>query len=148
VRYGSQAYGTLSDVDKSKCFETPLAENLMTGLAIGMSLEGFRPVLFFERHDFILNALDSIVNHLDKIESMSYGQFKTPVIIRATVGSKTPLDAGAQHTQDFTEILKKIIKFPVIELTNSSQILAEYEKAIKSDKPVLFIERKDLYDAE
>jgi pyruvate/2-oxoglutarate/acetoin dehydrogenase E1 component len=113
-----------------------------------MSLEGFRPVLFFERHDFILNALDSIVNHLDKIESMSYGQFKTPVIIRATVGSKTPLDAGAQHTQDFTEILKKIIKFPVIELTNSSQILAEYEKAIKSDKPVLFIERKDLYDAE
>jgi pyruvate dehydrogenase E1 component beta subunit len=148
VSYGSRAYGTLSDIDKSKCFETPLAENLMSSLAIGMSLEGFRPVVFFERHDFLLNALDSIVNHLDKIESMSYGQFKTPVIIRATVGSKVPLDPGAQHTQDFTEILKKLIKFPVIELTNSEQILKEYEKAFKSEHPILFVERRDLYDTE
>jgi len=148
VNYGSRAYGTLNSISKSKCIETPLAENLMAGMAIGMSLEGFRPVVFFERHDFILNALDSIVNHLDKIEQMSYGQFKTPVIIRATVGSKTPLDAGAQHTQDFTEVLKKLIKFPVIELTNSEQIIREYEKAAVSNGPILFVERKDLYEKE
>jgi len=148
VNYGSRAYGTLNSISKSKCIETPLAENMMSSLAIGMSLEGYRPVLFFERHDFILNALDSIVNHLDKIEKMSYGKYKTPVIIRATVGSKKPLDAGLQHTQDFTDILKRILTFPVIELTNSEQILREYEKAAKSGETVLFIERRDLYDSE
>ena len=115
VKYGSMAYGTLKDV-QDKCMETPLAENLMADLAIGLSLEGYRPVVFFERQDFILNSLDAIVNHMDKIDSMSNGQFKTPVILRATVGAKNILNPGPQHTQDFSEIFKKLIKFPVIEL--------------------------------
>ena len=121
----------------------------MMGLAIGMSLEGFRPIVFFERHDFMLIALDAIVNHLDKIESMSHGQFKTPVIIRASVGATFPLDPGPQHTQDFSEIFKKIIKnIDIYEPKTPLEIIGVYELLTKSEKPAIIIERKDLYNKE
>lgn len=148
ILYGSQAYGTLSEVPKEQRLETPVAENLMVGLAAGMSLEGYKPVVFFERHDFLLNALDAIVNHVDKIGKLSHGQFSMPVMIRAVVGSKKPLNPGLQHTQDFTETLEKLISFPVINLKNPAQIISEYGRFKESNSPVMFIERRDLYDSE
>ncbi|GAB1353535.1 hypothetical protein MASR1M12_22710 [Erysipelotrichia bacterium] len=148
VLYGSRAYGTLAHVPAEQCLETPVAENLMVGLAIGMSLAGYRPVVFFERHDFILNALDGIVNHLDKIESMSHGQFKTPVIIRATVGGRTPLNPGPQHTQDFTEAFRSMLSFPVLDLTTPSEVMGAYETVLNCDSPIMLIERRDLYDLD
>ena len=45
---------------------------------MGMSLEGFRPTIYFERHDFMLVAADAIGNHLNHIERISLGEFKTP----------------------------------------------------------------------
>ena len=148
VNYGSRGNGTLKDIPKDRCLETPLAENLMSSVAIGMSLEGFRPVVIIERHDFILNALDSIVNHADKFERLSKGQFRVPVIYRAIIGAKKPLDPGLQHTQDFTKAIREMVTFPVVELKSSRQILEEYEKAKHIDHPILFIERKDNYDDE
>ena len=70
TKMANQALGTLTDVPKDKIIETPLAENLMAGLSIGLSLSGYKPILYFERFDFILNALDAIVNHLDKIDKI------------------------------------------------------------------------------
>ena len=121
ISFGSKAYGTLADVPKSKKIETPVAENLMIGLAMGMALEGYRPVVFFERHDFILNALDSIVNSLDKFELLT-GR-KLPIIIRATVGAKKPLHPGPQHVQDFTSAFKKLIKFKIYEPKTPKEVL-------------------------
>ena len=148
VNYGSRIYGTLLNIPKSKCLEVPVAENLMTGLCIGVALEGYKPILIFERHDFMLNALDAIVNHLDKIENMSDKQFKAPVIIRAIVGSKKPLYPGPQHIQDFTKLYKNILSFPVFELNNSKEILKYYVHAKSSKQPVMLIEKRDLYDKE
>lgn len=148
VIHGSRAYGTLRDIPEAKCIETPVAENLMAGLAIGMSLEGFRPVLFFERHDFLLNALDSIVNHMDKIERISSGQYKTPIIMRAVVGSKKPLYPGLQHTQDYTEAIKKMVSFPVIELNKSEEVILAYRGALSIDQPIMLVEKKELYGNE
>lgn len=149
VSYGSKAYGTLTDISDSKKIETPVAENLMVGLAIGMSLEGFKPIVFFERHDFMLIALDAIINHLDKIEKMSEGQFKPKVIIRAVIGAKKPLDAGAQHTQNFSETFKILIKnFPIYEPKTPSETLEVYEKVWNSDASAMIIEKRDLYETE
>jgi len=148
VLYGSKAYGTLTGVPTERCLETPVAENLMAGLAIGMSLAGYRPVLFYERHDFVLNALDGIVNHLDKIESMSQGQFKTPVIIRATVGGRVPLHPGPQHTQDFTEAFKSMVTFPVLDLKTPAEVQEAYRMAAQLDSPIMLVERRDLYDCQ
>lgn len=148
INFGSQAYGTLKDVPLSQRLETPVAENLMVGLAIGMALEGYRPIIFFERHDFILNSLDAIVNHLDKTEIIIDDKFDCPIIIRATVGSKKPLYPGIQHTQDFTRAFKEIINFSIYEPKTPLDILKTYEKIKDSKKPTMIIEWRDLYDKE
>ena len=149
ISYGSKAYGTLNDVPKEKKLETPVAENLMVGLCTGLAIEGFKPVLFFERHDFMLIALDSLLNHLDKIESMSRGEYKSPpIIIRAVVGATKPLYPGPQHLQDFTKIFKEVFNFPVIEVSNIQEIRKAYGEAGKFEKPIMIVERKDLYNED
>lgn len=145
VAYGSKGFGSFADIKKEKLIETPVAENLMTGLAIGMALEGYRPILFFERHDFMLIALDALVNHLDVIEILSDGEFKVPVIIRAIIGGSKPINPGILHTQDFTEIFKKLFKFKVHEVRDAEDIINQYKRALSEDKTVMLIERKDLY---
>ena len=149
TRNGSRAYGTLSDISKERCLETPVAENLMTGLAIGLSLEGFKPVLFFERHDFMLIALDALVNHLDKLKRLSNDKFKSSIIIRATVGGTVPIYPGIQHDQDFTYVFKQLFKYVSIEeLRNANHIIAAYKEYKNFKKPVIMIERKDLFEKE
>ena len=119
--YPNGANGTLRNIPKDKFIEMPVAENLMTGIAIGQSLMGRKPIVYFERFDFILNALDQIVNHLDKTELISNGEFKPAVLMRAFIGGTTkPLFTGPTHTQDFTESLKSMIDIPVIRLSEES----------------------------
>jgi pyruvate dehydrogenase E1 component alpha subunit len=139
------AMGTLKDVPAQQKLETPVAENLMAGLAIGISFEGFLPVIYFERHDFILNAMDAIVNHIDKIERISHGEYKVPVIIRAVTADAGPFYSGITHSQDFTEVLKTAVSFPVSDPRNGKEILRAFRDAIASKRPAIIIERKSLY---
>lgn len=104
-------YGTLADVAWDQCIETPVAENLMVGLGIGLALESFLPVVCFERHDFLLSALDGLVNHLDKLPIISGGQFKLPVLVRAIVGANSPLLVGEQHKQNYCAELTSMLKY-------------------------------------
>jgi pyruvate/2-oxoglutarate/acetoin dehydrogenase E1 component len=117
----------------------------MAGLAIGMSFEGFLPVLYFERHDFILGAMDAIVNHIDKIERISHGEFKVPVIIRAVTADAGRFYAGITHSQDFTEMFKHAVSFPVIDPINGFEVVRAFLEAAKSEKPAMIIERKSKY---
>ena len=96
----------------------------------------------------MLNALDAIINHIDKLKEVSDGQFSCPLIIRATVGSKKPFNPGHQHTQDFTEGFKKMIKFPIYEPKTPKEVLEVYEKVKDAKEPVMIIERKELYGNE
>ena len=144
IGFGSKAYGTLADIPKSKILETPVAESLMIGLAIGMALEGYKPIVFFERHDFILNSLDGIVNHLSKFKLLT--GIKLPIIIRATVGSKKPLHPGPQHIQDFTSAFKKLIKFKIYEPKTAKEVLEVYKIVRNSKEPLMIIERRELYE--
>jgi len=146
--HGSMAYGSLKNVPPSQIIETPVAENLMAGLSTGLALEGFKSVLIFERHDFILNALDGLVNHLDKLNELSHEQYSPSVIIRAIIGSNSPINPGPQHSQDFTEIFKKMFKMPLYDLQNSREVLDAYKTAIRTKKPMMIIERRDFYNRE
>ena len=136
---------TLADIPENQLLETPLAENLMAGLTIGMSLEGFRPVLYFERHDFIFNALDALVNQVSKMETISQGQFKIPVIIRAVVGGIYPFYAGATHTSDYVDIFRDLFTFPVLKPLTGYQVLDAYQYAANCNGPVLISEQRGLY---
>lgn len=139
------AMGTLKNVPEEQKLETPVAENLMSGLAIGMSFEGFIPVLYFERHDFILNALDAIVNHIDKIERISHGEFKVPVVIRAVTADAGPFYSGITHSQDFTKLLESGVSFPVVDPKEGKDVLRAFRDAIESERPAIIIERKSRY---
>jgi pyruvate/2-oxoglutarate/acetoin dehydrogenase E1 component len=152
VRYGGKAAGTLRHVPESQLLETPVAENLMVGLAIGLALRGLRPVVYIERYDFILNALDAIVNHLDKIERMSEGAFAPAIILRVVAGNVLkPLFTGLTHTQDFTASLRHMVSFPVLDLKNAAAIQPAYLEAhedLRARKgfirSTLLVEYKDL----
>jgi pyruvate dehydrogenase E1 component alpha subunit len=139
------AMGTLKNVPAEQKLETPVAENLMAGLAIGMSFEGFIPVVYFERHDFMLGAMDAIVNHIDKIERISHGEYKVPVIIRAIAADAGPFYSGITHSQDFTELLKSSVDFPVYDPVDGEEVLTAFRSALASKRPAIIIERKSRY---
>lgn len=139
------AMGTLKNVSDDQKIETPVAENLMSGLAIGMSFEGFIPVLYFERHDFMLVAMDAIGNHIDKIERISHGEYKVPIIIRAVEAFGGPFYSGPTHHQDFTKVLKELVSFPVLDPTNGIEVLKAFKGAYDSKRPAIIIERKSRY---
>jgi Dehydrogenase E1 component/Transketolase, pyrimidine binding domain len=144
VGYGD-AMGTLKDVPKEQKLETPVAENLMAGLAIGMSFEGFIPVVYYERHDFMTVASDAIINHIDKIERISHGEFKVPVIIRAVTADAGPFYSGITHSQDFTDMFRAAVSFPVIDPVTGADVLNAVKGARESGRPMMLIERKSRY---
>lgn len=140
--YPGNAMGSLSNVNDNLKIETPVAENLMVGLSIGMSLEGFKPVLFFERHDFMLVAADAIGNHLDKINWISEGEFNPRVILKTVVDDGGLFYSGPTHSQDFTNVFREMVNFPVVDLHSSNEVLPAYEAASKFDGPVMIVEHK------
>ena len=146
---GSKANGTLTDIAESQLIETPVAENLMVGMAIGMSLRGYKPVIWLERYDFITCAMDAIVNHLDKIHKLSKTQYDPKVIIRVNIGGKNhPLYTGLTHTQDFTEAMKKFVSFPVISLDDVSHVYSIYRTVNSWPQSCIIAEKRDLYAQE
>jgi len=147
VKVGGRAAGTLNRVPDSQLIETPVAENLMVGMATGLSLAGLKPVVFIERMDFILNALDAIVNHLGAAARISCGQFYPTAIIRVVIGNKKKaLFTGPTHTQDFTQAIRGMVDFPVIDLSHPSQVSGEYKFALEGlswGRSTMLVERKD-----
>jgi len=145
---GSIMSSSLQGIPNSKRIELPLIEDAQMGMSLGLSLEGYIPVSIYPRIDFLIIAINQLVNHLDKIEEMSCGQFKPKVIIRTAIGSTKPLYPGLQHCSDYTEGLKHMFKnVQVIKLTRSKDIVPAYKCALnrKDGKSTLLIEVADLY---
>lgn len=152
IKFGQNpAAGTFKGIPEDKLIETPLAENLMAGVAIGLALDGYIPVLSFERSDFLTNAMDAIVNHLDKMEQLSDGEFRPAVIIRVVVGNKeVPLLTGPTHTQDFSDAMEHLTNNIVIyKLGCGSKIVEMYSAILAhldSCGSAMVFEYKDLYN--
>lgn len=148
VRYGKAA-GSLNGVPEDKLLEFPLAENLMMGAAIGLALDGRIPVVYFERADFLTNAMDAIVNHLAKLDELSEGLHRPACIIRVVVGnSATPLFTGPTHCQDFSDAMIRMVSFPVWEMREQSPVAMYYSNALRharSGLSTMLFEFKDNY---
>jgi pyruvate/2-oxoglutarate/acetoin dehydrogenase E1 component len=131
VKYeGSPMYKSLSEVPEEKKIEMPVAEDMQMGISIGLALEKYIPVSIYPRIDFLLCAINQLVNHLDKVETMSHGEFRTGVIIRTQIGNTKPLDPGPQHSGDYTEGLKKLCKnILIIKISKAKNIRDSYELA-------------------
>ncbi len=134
-------YGTLNKVPMEKRLELPIMEESQMGISIGLALEGYIPVSIYPRIDFVMLAMNQLVNHLDKMYEMSQGQINPRIIIRATVGSIKPLHPGPQHSKDQTNTLEKALDNVYIKkLTRAEEIVPEYIAALKRKGPSLLID--------
>lgn len=144
---GNAIFNTLKDIDNSKKIELPVFEELQMGMATGMAMEGLVPINCYPRFDFLILAMNQLVNHLDKLQIMSDGIFKPKVIIRVAIGSKKPLNGGVQHTQDYTDIMKKTLtEINVVLLNDPKKIFNEFQKAYRANHSSLMIENADFYN--
>ena len=146
---GNAIFNTLTKVSSKKKIELPVFEDVQMGMSLGLALNGFVPVTCFPRFDFLICAMNQLVNHVDKMRQMSRGEVKPRIIIRTSIGSKNPLDGGPQHTQDFTIAMKKSLKeVKVIFLNKPEMIFSSFKKAYedKESYSYLFVEHGDFYN--
>ena len=150
VKYeGTAMSKTLHDIKKDKLLELPVAEEMQMGMTLGLAMDGYIPVSIFPRWNFLLLAMNQLVNHIDKIIIMSEGGFSPRIIIRTSVGSIRPLNPHVQHIGDFSSVLKKMCKnINVILLKDPNIILLEYKKALtRQDKKIsIMVEYGDYYN--
>ncbi len=138
---GSPMYASLKDIALEKRIELPVAENMQMGMSIGLSLEGYVPISIYPRIDFLICGIDQLVNHLDKVEEMSHGEFKPKVIVRTQIGNKEPLYPGIQHCSDYTNALEVICKnINVLKIKTAEEVMPAYRQALDSDKSTILVE--------
>lgn len=147
VKYpGNNFYTTLQGVPETKKIEIGVMEDCQLGISIGLALGGNCPISIFPRMDFLICAMNQLSNHLDKLEEFTHGEYKVKVIIRTCVGSKVPLDPGVQHSSDYTEALRGLLRnIDVVKLIEPREILSAYVSAYESEKSTIMIEMGELY---
>jgi pyruvate/2-oxoglutarate/acetoin dehydrogenase E1 component len=145
---GHAISSTLEKVPDEKRVELPVFEETQLGISTGMALEGFVPITVYPRFDFFILACNQLVNHLDKMRDMSKGEMTPRVIIRVAVGSKNPIDAGPQHTQDHTEAFRKMLTdINVVRLEEPEEIFPAFKEAYEREdsRSTLIIEYGEYY---
>jgi pyruvate/2-oxoglutarate/acetoin dehydrogenase E1 component len=141
---GTGCYESITEVPADKKMEFPVAENFQIGVSTGMAINGMVPVSVVPRWNFLLNATDQIVNHLDKMESMSEGRCKPKVIIRVAKGSENPVDPQDQHKGNFADAFRLMCKnIDIVELHHPADILPAYQAAYVSDRSTILVEFPD-----
>ena len=144
---GNAIFNTLKTLPEEKRLELPVFEEIQMGISTGMALEGYVPISCYPRFDFLMRAMDSLVNHLDKFQMMTECNWKPKVILRTSIGSTTPLNGGVQHTQDYTEPFRQILKeVKVVMLDEPEDIFTEFKNAYDRDGSTLLIEHGDYYN--
>lgn len=137
--------GLAEDFGKERVFDTPLAEESMTGFGLGAALNNIYPIHIHIRTDFMLLAMNQLVNSIAKYEYMYGGLFKIPMLIRTIIGRSW--GQGAQHSQSLQAIFAHIPGLTVVMPSSSSSVLSTYQYAIKYYKaPVISLEHRILYN--
>ena len=85
-----------------RVFGTPLSEEGMTGAAVGMAISGLKPVHVHIRMDFLMLAMNQLVNMAAKMSDMTGGQLSVPMVVRAIVGSHTIADSFSPYPKQST----------------------------------------------
>ena len=130
-----------------RVMDTPLAEEAITGISVGASLNGMYPIMTHIRADFMLIATNQIVNLVAKYHYMFGGLFKVPMLIRAVVGRSW--GQGAQHTQSLQSLFAHIPGLTVIMPSDSASILTAYPHVINEiTAPVISFEHRLLYELD
>ena len=145
-RYGGAfgvTFGLLDEFGEQRVKETPISEAAIVGAATGAALVGMRPVAEIMFMDFILLAMEQLVNQAAKVRFMFGGKATVPMVIRMAGGSGT--GASAQHSQSLESLLIHIPGIKVVNPSTPYDAKGLLISSIRDPNPVCFVEHKQLY---
>ena len=129
-----------------RVFDTPIAESAILGAALGAAQEGFRPIVEIMYSDFLLVALDQLVNQAANVRYLHSGRRSAPMVVRCQQGA-TP-GSCAQHSQSLEALLAHIPGLKVGMASNPHDAYAMLRAAVHDPDPVVVIESRALYAVE
>jgi len=135
--------GMLAEFGPGRIRETPISEQAIVGAAAGAAMVGMRPIAELMFMDFVLLAMEPLVNQAAKARYMFGGKAKVPMVIRMPSGSGT--GAAAQHSQSLESILMHIPGIKVVAPSTPYDAKGLLISSIRDPNPVCFVEHKLLY---
>ncbi len=126
--------------------DTPIVERGFVGMCTGAAMTGTRPVVDFMFFDFILDAFGEMVNQTAKIQYMSSGRLKMPIVLRGCIGIGG--SSATHHSGNYYPIFAHLPGWRVVLPTTPRDAKGLLKSAIRSDDPVLFLEHKLLLNAK
>ncbi len=137
-------FGITLDLHKKygedRVFDTPLSENALTGVATGAALTGMRPIYMHNRPDFLLLAMDQIVNHASKWSYMFGGRIHVPIVIWAAVGRGW--GGAAQHTQTLQGLFTHVPGLRLVMPSTPYDAKGLLISGIADSNPVIILEHR------
>lgn len=138
--------GLFQEFGPKRVRDTPIAEEGFVGAAIGAAMLGLRPVVEIMTLNFILVAMDQVINHAAKVRYMFGGEAKVPLVIRTPGGGGGQLTA--QHSQSFEVWFASTPGLKVVAPATPADAKGLLKSAIRDDNPVLVLEGEMLYNAK
>lgn len=135
--------GLLERFGPERVFDTPLSEDAMTGVAIGAGLAGLRPIHVHIRMDFVLLAMNQLVNLAAKTRYMFGGQMSVPIVVRSVIGRSW--GQGAQHSQGLHSLFTHIPGLKVFAPSTPYDVKGALIESIRDNNPVMFVEHRMLH---
>lgn len=129
---------------EGRVFDTPICENTLTGIAIGASLAGLKPILVHMRTDFMLLSMDQLINHAAKWKFMFGGKVSVPIVVRAIIGGGW--GSAAQHSQPVQGLFTHVPGLKVVMPSTAYDVKGLLLSSILDESPVIFVEHRWLYD--
>ena len=125
--------------------EFPICEEAMTGFAIGLATNGYKPVLSHIRLDFLVCSMNQIVNMADKYRQMFGNQYEVPLVIRGIIGRSW--GQGSQHSGGFYPIFCHFPNINVYAPVTANDAYYSILNGINNKNPTIIIEHRKLYDS-
>lgn len=127
-----------------RVIDTPISENGYTGLGVGASFLGVRPIIEIMSVNFAWLAMDQLFNSAAKVRYMSGGQLEAPVVVRSAGGTAHQL--GAQHSARMEKVFMGIAGLRVVTPSNPSQAYGLLKSAVRCNDPVYINEHELMYN--
>jgi pyruvate/2-oxoglutarate/acetoin dehydrogenase E1 component len=138
--------GLFSEFGEKRVIDTPIAEGLIVGAAVGAAMVGLRPIAELMTVNFALLAMDQIVNHAAKIHYMFGGKARVPLVIRGPGGGGKQL--GAQHSQSLESYFVHCPGIKVVMPSTPEDAKGLLKESIRDDDPIVFLEHEHLYNTK
>jgi 2-oxoisovalerate dehydrogenase E1 component beta subunit len=135
--------GLLEEFGEDRVVDTPLAESGIIGSAIGMALNGLRPIAEIQFLDFIHSAMDQIMNEAARIRYRSNNDFSCPLVIRVPFGGG--VHGALYHSQSIEAVFVHTPGIKVVAPATPADAKGLLRTAIHDEDPVLFLEHKKMY---